>query len=234
MTKRISLGVCTLILLMGAALIFRPRPLVVPGKGVHLVQLIPAEVGGWQSKELRVGETEADMGAVEKTLRFDDVFYREYRSTRGTVTVYAAYWGPGKMPTQLVASHTPDRCWSSAGWVCQEIAHRAPLVAGPVELRPGEWRLFRAPTGGLMYVQYWHVVGRDLYDYGERFNRVPSAWRWWRDVALQSLRAPPEQYFVRVASDRPFKELAGDIGWAELLSGISRLGLTATPTDLAR
>jgi hypothetical protein len=81
------------------------------GKGKHLQAVLPAQVTGWAGQDVPLGPNEAELGAVEKTLHYDDVFFREYRSAHGVVTVYAAYWGPGSMPTQLVASHTPDRCW---------------------------------------------------------------------------------------------------------------------------
>ena len=233
MMKQFSLVLGTLILLGSMTVHYLPRPVSAQSKGEHLARVIPVNVTGWQTRTLSLGETETDRGVVEQTLKFDDVFYREYRNARGVVTVYVAYWGPTKMPTQLVASHTPDRCWSSAGWVCQKVMHRATLV-GPVELRPGEGRLFRAPTGNLMQVHYWHIVGRDLYDYGERFNRVPSAWLWLRDAARQVLQSPPEQYFIRVASERPFAELYGDPGWAELLAGLARLGLAVQSVDTVR
>jgi hypothetical protein len=174
-----------------------------------------------------LGATEAVRGAVEKTLQYNDVFYREYRSSGGVVTVYVAYWGPGAMPTQLVASHTPDRCWTSSGWTCEAMKHGVPLPnAAPVTM-PGEWRIFSTNGGQRLNVQFWHLVGGATYDYGDRFNQVPSIWRWWRDAARQVVSAPPEQYFIRVTSDRPFAELAGNPGWEQLLGGLARLGLTA-------
>lgn len=200
------------------------------GKGAHLAAQLPIAPGMWSSRELPLGETEAVRSSVEKTLRFEDWFYREYRSSRGLVSVYIAYWGPGKMPTQLVASHTPDRCWSSAGWNCEELKHHVPLVG----LRAGEWRIFRAPNGELAYVQYWHMIGDEVYDYGERFNRVPSVWRWWRDAAMEALRPPAEQYFVRVSADQPFERFADDPGWQELIGALARLGLVAAPASTAK
>lgn len=195
---------------------------VKPGKPPHLAQALPAALRDWESKEVPLGETEAVQGAVEKTLKFDDSFFREYRSVRGVFSVYVAYWGPGKMPTQLVASHTPDRCWSENGWSCEEMRHNAQLSPN---LPVGEWRLFNAPSGQRTYVYYWHLVGDEIYDYGERLNRVPSIWKWWRDAATQVFRAPKEQYFVRLSADRPFEQLAGDDGWNEVLAALAELGL---------
>jgi hypothetical protein len=68
-------------------------------------------------------------------------------------------------------------------------------------------------------------VGNELYDYGDRLNKVPSVCRWWRDAAKQVFRVSPEQYFIRLTSDRPFEELKGDPGWEELLHALAKLEL---------
>ena len=209
-----------------------PRSL--PSRGVHLAGALPSDLPGWTSKPVKLGATEALQGSVEQVLQFDDVFFREYESARGKVSLYVAYWGPGKMPTQVVASHTPDRCWTSAGWSCDEMRHVVPLNGRRSTLREGERRIFRAPDGQKLQVQFWLLVGGREYDFGERFNRIPSVWRWWRDAARQVVTAAPEQYFVRLTSERPFEELAGDAGWEELLASLAALGLAPparSPTE---
>ena len=194
----------------------------------RLATIFPTTIGGVvTARDLELGETETARTEVEKTLRYDDLLFREYRLRRGTVTVYIAYWGPGRMPTQLVASHTPDRCWVSAGWTCEEMKHEIALAAAQGAKVPGEWRRFSAPNGTRLQVQFWHLVGGEPYDYGDRSNRVPSVWRWWRDAARQAFRAPPEQYFIRVTSDVPFEQLAGDAGWRAIEEALVRVGLGA-------
>lgn len=213
------------LLLIGAAAIqVGWRREVSAGKGKHLHDAVPSQLVGWTEQDIPLGPNEAARGAVEKTLHYDDVFNREYRSARGVVSVYIAYWGPGSMPTQLVASHTPDRCWVENGWHCDEVKHHETLAGRTMVLRAGEWRIFTAPDKQKLQVQFWHMVGDETYDYGDRVNRVPSAWRWCRDAARQVFRSPPEQYFIRVTSDRPFAELAGDPGWEVLLGKLAVLG----------
>jgi len=201
-----------------------------PGRGHHLAAALPVTVGNWTSSEVPLGATEAVQGAVEKTLQFDDSFFREYRSANGVVGLYVAYWGPGKMPTQLVASHTPDRCWSESGWICEQLKHAQALAGMEDRLLPGEWRIFSAPGGSRLHVQYWHLVGGEPYDYGGRLNRTPSIWRWWRDAARQVFKAPGEQYFIRISSSRPFEDLAADPAWHEMLAALAKLGLAAKPS----
>jgi hypothetical protein len=213
-------------IVLGAAIAaqFVPRPRVVVRERARL-DTLPTKGVDWHSRELPVGPTEAVATSAAEVLRYDEVFHREYRSREATFTIYAAFWSPGKMPVQLVASHTPDRCWTEAGWRCTAQAHAVHLTVGADRLRPAESREFVGPDGKMQHVLYWHLVGGALYDYGERFNRVPSPWRWWRDAARQMFRAPPEQYFVRLASDEPFERLRDEPVFQTVVAALAKLGL---------
>ena len=194
-----------------------------PGKGRHLHAALPHDIAGWSGLDVPLGQTEAAEGQVEGVLRYDDVYNREFSSLRGKVSLYVAYWEPGKMPVQLVASHTPDRCWTSAGWNCRAMQHGATLPG----LRPGAGRDFEGPHMLRLNVIFWHLVGDDLYDYGERFTQVPHPLKWWRDAAKQMVTRPKEQYFIRLTSDRPFEEIWEDPGFQEVLAALAKLGLKA-------
>lgn len=180
--KKLAIILGGLVLVLAAGIQLRHNGSASPGKGKHLTSALPASLDGWSGREVPLGPTELVQGSVEKTLRFDDVYFREFNSSRASISLYVAYWGPGKMPTQLVASHTPDRCWVENGWKCEQAKHQVSLTAGNVALRSGEWRLFAAPNAQRLNVQFWHLVGNETYDYGERLNQVPSVWRWWRDA----------------------------------------------------
>jgi hypothetical protein len=219
----VSAGALVLIMGIGVQLFFEREML--PGKGRHLARVLPMNLAGWSGQDAPLGANEAIQGAVQKTLQFDDIYFREFQSPQGVVSLYVAYWGPGKMPTQLVASHTPDRCWVENGWTCEQAKHQISLSGGDIALRPGEWRLFAAPNTQRLNVQFWHLVGDETYDYGERLNRMPSVWRWWRDAARQIFKAPAEQYFIRLTSDRPFSELREDPAFVALVRSLGQLGL---------
>lgn len=238
MTRKLTILVVGAAVLLGALVVqFRhAEPIAAANRHELLKTVFPESIpGALVSRDLELGPTETTRAEVEKTLRHDDLLYREYRLRAAAVTVYVAYWGPGRMPTQLVASHTPDRCWVSAGWTCEEMRHQVALAGARVADVPGEWRRFAAPDGTRLQVQFWQLVGSELYDYGERSNRVPSVWRWWRDAARQAFRTPPAQYFVRVTSDQPFEQLAGDPGWRAIEGALARIGLgTNTGTTDAR
>src|SRR5690606_22637504 len=76
-----------------------------PGRGKHLDTILPAQITGWSGTAADLGPPEAAEGKVENILRFDDLYFREFRGSLGTISLYVAYWAPGSMPTQLVASH---------------------------------------------------------------------------------------------------------------------------------
>jgi hypothetical protein len=182
----------------------------------------------WTDRDVPLGANEFLVGEAEKILNYDEVLNREYARSGTRFGVYVAYWGPGKMPTQLVASHTPDRCWTENGWRCQEMRFKQSGVLAGAELQPAEWRLFEPPVGGRpTYVLFWHLVDGRTYDYGERFNAIPDPVRWLRGVVEQALRGNREQYFIRLTSEEPFEELQADPGFRAVLDGLAKLGLAA-------
>jgi hypothetical protein len=216
--------------LQGVA-VFRevPRP-----RGPHVAALIPASLPGWRVKNVPLGPTEFMTGQVEKVLNFDEAVSREYHRASTSFGVYVAYWGAGKMPTRLVASHTPDRCWTENGWTCLEMRFRQKLAANGDALQPAEWRRFQPPDGGApTYVLYWHLVDGRVYDQGGRFNAVPHPLAWWRDAVQQALRGSREQYFIRLTANVPLETLWGDPGFNEVLRGLKALGLASQLTPVA-
>jgi hypothetical protein len=225
---RLSLIVPALALVAAVALqgsnLYRETPRT---SDIQLAQVLPLRLPGWEGHDVPLGPNEFIAGEVEKVLNYDQVVYREYRHNGETFGVYVAYWGPGKMPTRFVASHTPDRCWTENGWRCVEMRfkQREPFDGGA--LQPAEWRLFDPPDGGSpIYVLYWHLVEGRTYDYGERFNAVPDPLRWWKDAAQQVLLGSREQFFIRLTSNEPIEHLGSDPGVAEVLHSLERLGLS--------
>ncbi len=198
-----------------------PRP-----RGPHLAQAVPALLSGWESQDVALGTNEFLSNEAEKILNYDEVVYRRYSRAGEAFTVYVAYWSAGKMPVQLVASHTPDRCWTENGWRCVAMRFKQTGLFAGAELQPAEWRLFEPPLGGSpTYVLYWHLVDGRPYDYGERFNSVPDPIRWWRGAMQQALRGNREQYFIRLTGDQPLENLWTDPGFQAIVRGLAGLGL---------
>ncbi|MEN9637475.1 MAG: hypothetical protein RL077_5879 [Verrucomicrobiota bacterium] len=201
-------------------------------KQVNLAGRLPKAIAGWESTDEPLGPTEFLRTAVEKTLNYDDMVNRVYRQGERSVGLYVAYWSPGRMPVQKVASHTPDRCWSENGWTCEAMRIDDQLKAGDRRLLPARWRLFRPPVAGgpKQYVIYWHLVGGELYDYGDRFNQRPDPLKWWRDTVHYALKGSSEQYFIRIMSSQPLEEFQADPGFQEVLGALAKLGLGVPPT----
>ncbi len=193
----------------------------------HLAQTIPLTIpGGWTGADLPLGANEFLSKESEKVLNYDAVLNREYSRDGETFGVYVAYWGAGKMPTRLVASHTPDRCWTENGWRCTAMKFKQPEIFEGAVLQPAEWRVFEPPLGGQpTYVLYWHLVEGHAYDYGDRFNNVPSPVLWWKDAVQQAVLGSREQYFIRLTSNEPLENLWNDPGFATVLRGLGQLGL---------
>jgi hypothetical protein len=203
--------------------VFRETP---KPRGPHLDAAVPSQVPGWRVEDLPLGQNEAVRNAVVKTLNYDEVAYREYIRSGLAVGVYVAYWGPGKMPTRMVASHTPDRCWTENGWTCQEMRFQQKVSFDGVAWQPVEWRIFQPPSSGQQtYVYYWHLVDGRVLDQGGRFNAVPHPLYWWRDTIQQALRGSREQYFIRITAPVPIEQIWSDPSFAPVLRGLQGLGL---------
>ncbi|MFO1451554.1 MAG: exosortase-associated EpsI family protein [Opitutaceae bacterium] len=226
LTTAIVLPVLVLLLAVAAQALGKLRETPVT-RGKHLASLVPLDLPGWQGREVPLGPNEFVAGEVEKVLNFDDAINREYLRGGKEFAVYVAYWGYGKMPTRMVASHTPDRCWTENGWRCLEMKFKQAGAVDGQALQPAEWRLFEPPGGGKpTYVLFWHLVEGKVYDYGERFNAVPDPFLWWKDAVQQALLGSREQYFIRLTSSAPLETLWTDPGFAEVLRGLKSIGLT--------
>lgn len=194
----------------------------------HLHTAMPAALTGWSQRDVPLGPTEFVAGEVEKVLKYDEVINREYHRSGSQIGLYIAYWGPGKMPTRMVASHTPDRCWTENGWRCVDMKFKFDPSASGVSLLPAEWRIFEPPRGERRtYVLYWHLVEGKPYDYGERFNAVPDPISWWRDAIQQAVSGSREQYFIRLTSDEPWEQIWHDPGVKALLHAIEDVARNA-------
>lgn len=197
-----------------------------PPRLPHLDRLIPATLTGWEVRDVPLGPSEFLAAEVGRILNFDEAVYREYRRGNQLVAAYAAYWGPGRMPAQVVASHTPDRCWTENGWRCTDLKFQLELKHAGQLLQPAEWRVFEPPGGGpVTYVLYWHLVEGEPYAFGERFSAAPKITEWLRMAAVQMLTGNREQYFIRLSSTVPFDEVWDDTVMTELLTGLQNVGL---------
>jgi len=194
----------------------RPQERTFHGK---LIDVLPEAPPGWTRTLRPIADTPEMQKAVGEMLNFDDAVFVDY--TRGTdrLSVYIAYWTPGRMSHRLVAGHTPDICWVGAGWTCTErgtwpsepsqqsdsptvLAQRADRDR--IAILPAESRTFTA-RGTTEYVWFWHIVGGRPISYGPQ---TPPWYASLADMIAKGFDQREEQFFIRLSAPRPLDDPA--------------------------
>lgn len=170
-----------------------------------LVDLLPPQnvIAGWSVAHQPIAETAEMKRAVGELLNYDDAIFVTYSSAGMRVSIYGAYWTPGKMSHRLIASHTPDVCWVGGGWqrLKQGIEHVVVLEgAKPLRLEHRTYAL----RGQTEHVVFCHLVGGTPMTYAT--GAEPPWHAIFRDLLSKGLRQREEQLFLRISSDRPFEE----------------------------
>jgi hypothetical protein len=161
--------------------------------------------------------------ALATMLNYSEACFREYRRGDKSFSVYVAYWKPGQFHPRMIFSHTPDNCWTGAGWRLMENGGSRPLrCADGWKSIPGESRIFET-AGTRQHVIYWHVVGgrRSIYFERRRTQLELFFETFWSDIS----RGQNEQYFIRLAANVPWDQLAGDPLFDAVLRSLGTLGL---------
>jgi exosortase len=190
-----------------------------PPPAPDLAALLPAAPAGWR------GASSTDLSRFTDTLQTDDLVERTYYKEAGSqitqVTVYLAYWPPGRTSVSTVALHTPDACWPGVGWtpVASAATRCSPVVAGRA-LPPAESRLFTF-GGQTQFVWFWH-----LYDGTAITQRDPRSVRELLAAACHyGFRKEGAQLFVRISSNHPWSDLANEPLLTEIFGRLQTFGL---------
>jgi exosortase len=188
---------------------------------LELDRMLPAASPGWQVV------TPKDLYRFSGILQTTDLLQRLYvRPTENgpvELTVYVAHWAPGQTTVSRVASHTPDACWPGAGWIPQPVAGgRTQAVTVPgLTLSPAEYRIFSNEFGYNQNVWFWHIFDGKVIDYRDPYSLSALL-----HIALQyGFRRQGSQYFVRISSNRPWRELADEPLLREILANLDGVGL---------
>ncbi len=187
-----------------------------------LAGMLPAAAPGW---EVRTADDLYQFSGILQTTYLAQRSYLRLDAAKGVteLTVYIAYWPPGQTSVSRVASHTPDACWPGTGWVAEpgKSLHRtAPALEG-LAVAPAEYRLFHNERNYPQHVWFWHVFDGRVIDYQDPYS-IPALLQ----IALKyGFRRQGSQYFIRISSNRPWAELAGDPLMRQIIANLKSAGL---------
>jgi hypothetical protein len=207
MGQRWVLFLCAVVLFAAGVAI----PLGARAKGTrtfpgNLETLLPESttLQGWQVARRPVADTPEMQRAISELLNFDEGGLWEFQRGNFRVSVYLAYWSPGKMSQRSISGHTPDVCWVEAGWRNESASIRTIEVQANDLLIPLEQRIFRQDPAVEEHVVFAHFVGGQAVKYA--VGRGPPWYAWIDDLLRLGFAQREEQFFVRVSSNRPTSE----------------------------
>lgn len=186
-----------------------------------LTDILPLHAEGWSVL------TPNDLYRFADVLNTSHLIERTYVRTTGDgrltqITVYVAYWAAGQASVSRVASHTPDACWPGSGWTAKAVLdeQEVPQLPG-VTIFPAEHRLFKNADGFPQFVWFWHIYDGRVINYQDPYS-VPALFQ----LALQyGFRRQGDQFFVRVSSNRPWRDLKAEPLVHEIFGHLTRVGL---------
>ena len=213
------------ILLLGMAVMIQSRSLLrteIYPRTIPLSALLPSQIAGWTVVDEPVASSEEVKRAVEWGLNFDEAIVRTYRRGADRLSVYVAYWSPGRFPPRLVAQHTPDYCWTGVGWDMRNLGALALELPNGNASQQAQYREFRR-SGQKLFVAYWHLVGGRLSGFAQGAESASQNVfdNWWQELRLGSA----EQYFIRIAASEPLPQFPSDSPLPVVLERLRLLGL---------
>jgi hypothetical protein len=215
------------VLAVGALCLHKTMAAEVVVADVDLKAMIPLDFDGWQSVDLPLGPTEALSESANKLLDLDTFLQRRYSKNGSSMTVYVAYWKPGKTDTRLIATHSPDVCWTGNGMTCVESTNREVVEIPGITTKPAEYRVFEAGASRIR-VFFWLTQNGESYDYAESRKAIPNPVHFFKTFFHYALVGKPEHYFVRISSDLPKDRLISESLFAEVLKDLRATGVIAS------
>lgn len=196
-----------------------------------LGQLVPKQLRGWIVRDLPIAYSKEAIAWTENILRYDDAVYRQFERAGIYLSIYAAYWLPGKKSYASVGLHNPDSCWINTGWKRQERVYGHQRKVGEQWLKPYEFGRYRK-EGNETAVIFWHLVGGQVNRYKQelgwrsgiqgRIERLPLILKDWRQYGLDQRR---EQLFIRIASNVPMEQLWSNPAFIHFIQSLKPLGI---------
>ena len=174
--------------------------------------LIPQEIPGWVIEDKPIAESPELMNKVEQILNFDSAVFRSYKQGDLEISVYIAYWLPGKVPVSIVDAHTPDICWVANGWQMERLSALAdyPMKSGTRISIPNYRKFHMKFSSDPISVIYWHFDGQHLREQKSRregamssMERVKNRLAHFRNIIFSP---PAQQVFIRISSNKEISQ----------------------------
>jgi exosortase len=183
-----------------------------------LSSLLPEAPPGWISRD-------SEMSQYSDILHTHTLVERVYSAGSAVdsphLTLYLAYWRPGEAAVSLVDAHTPDACWPGTGWEAEPVPNeRASLGIDGRSLATAECRMF-ARDRFMTYVWFWHLHGGRPITYVDPYSAIRLLGLAWR----YGFSPAQDQLFVRVSSNRPWREIAAQPTLRKFFENLEPLGL---------
>jgi hypothetical protein len=206
---RLGFNVAAGVLCIGVVLTISQRDVPAGPNIERFKVLFPAadELADWTVVQRSIADTEEMKRAVGELLNYDAGRFVVYTKGDLQISIYAAYWKPGKMSPRLVATHTPDVCWLVSGWV-RRTADFAVLQVAEGRSLQLKHRVFDSPTGTPHHVVFGHLVGGRPRDYGG--SREPPWYALLSEIRWNGIRLREEQLFYRISSNQALTKFADE------------------------
>lgn len=208
--SKLLIGFAGCLLLIGAGYqLVGPHARMEKRRPVEFEKILPAELSGWTVVEKPLADSPEMLRNVESILNFDAATFRTYTQGSTEISVYAAYWLPGKADRYAVEAHTPDICWVHNGWKMEKVSPLSPVPLGGTTVEVPNVRIFEV-NGVKLNVAFWQVYGDRIEEtasvseahmtFSERASR--RAVRVWETISTP----PQEQLFLRISTNSSLAE----------------------------
>ncbi len=204
-----------------------------------LSKVAPSELPGWEIDEVPLAESQGQLENVEKVLKYDQYVSRKYSKGGLEVTLYAAYWKPGKRSPIDAGGHNPDSCWVNFGWTrtLREYSISGTKIDGR-ELLPYEYGVYEK-DGAEISAMFWHLLNGKPHAYKDHRDgwkdgvagvifRLPKRIEDFKRFGLNQRR---EQLFIRISfNGKDFDKVLENPDFAEFMESIAGLGIFCDST----
>lgn len=183
---------------------------------------VVANPGMWISEDLPISESERVVRISEETLGFESFLYRLYRKDEITVFLWLAYWKPGQKDIRAVHWHSPDICWRTSGWASLHSEDDYYFDSEDRDrVHGGNYRIMEK-DGEKAHILFWHLVGKNKFE-------VQAGYKTLFEIPETLYRAgfmmQGEQYFIRISSNYPLKDLERDPGFQMILDSVFKFNI---------